>query len=68
MTSVMNRNIDNVIKIDIVSDVSCPWCAVGYNELNNAISQFEGEVDIAWLPFEINPEMSKEGQDVTRAC
>lgn len=64
MTSLIKKSNDSAIKIDIVSDVSCPWCAVGYNELNNAIAQFDGEVDIAWLPFEINPEMSEEGQDV----
>lgn len=64
MDSVIKESIDSVIKIDIVSDVSCPWCAVGYNELKKAIAQFDGEVDIAWLPFEINPDMSKEGQDV----
>jgi len=56
----------NVIKIEFVSDVSCPWCAVGYYELSDAIKQVSEdiEVSLSWLPFEINSEMSKEGMDV----
>jgi len=58
------------LTVKIVSDVSCPWCAVGYHELKQAMNEFASEADslldveISWLPFEINPDMSKEGQDV----
>ena len=52
------------LKIDIVSDVMCPWCAIGYAGLNKALEQLQGEVqaDIHWQPFELNPNMPAEGQ------
>lgn len=58
--------MSNVINIEFVSDVSCPWCAVGYYELSNAIKQVSGDIDVSlsWLPFEINADMPKEGKDV----
>lgn len=54
------------LKIDIVSDVSCPWCIIGYKGLAQALEQLEGTIkaDIGWLSFELNPHMPKEGQDV----
>ncbi|WP_066218405.1 DsbA family oxidoreductase [Formosa haliotis] len=54
------------LKIDIVSDVVCPWCTIGYKRLEKAISELgiENEVDITWQPFELNPNMPKEGQNV----
>lgn len=54
------------LSIDIVSDVVCPWCAVGYGNLNKALQQLGTEVqaDIAWHPFQLNPYMGKEGQDI----
>lgn len=53
------------IKIDFVSDVSCPWCAVGLASLQTALSRLEGEVEvnIHFQPFELNPDMAPEGQD-----
>ena len=53
------------LKIDFVSDVSCPWCAVGLGALEQALETLEGEVDasIRFQPFELNPTMSEEGQD-----
>ena len=55
------------IKIDIVSDVVCPWCIIGYKYLEKAIIALgiENQVAIAWQPFELNPTMPKEGQNVT---
>ena len=55
----------NKIKIDIVSDVVCPWCTVGYKRLEKAISELgiADQVEIEWQPFELNPEMSAEGQN-----
>ncbi|MBU2938261.1 DsbA family oxidoreductase [Lacinutrix sp. C3R15] len=55
------------LKIDIVSDVVCPWCTIGYKRLEKAISELEIEdqIEIEWQPFELNPNMPKEGQNVT---
>jgi predicted DsbA family dithiol-disulfide isomerase len=54
------------LKIDIVSDVSCPWCIIGYQALNQALDNLSPEVkaDISWQPFELNPNMPPQGQDI----
>ncbi len=57
------------IRIDMVSDVVCPWCIIGYQKLLKAIDQAklahpELEVDIVFQPFELNPNMPPEGQNV----
>jgi predicted DsbA family dithiol-disulfide isomerase len=55
------------LKIDFVSDVSCPWCAVGLASLDQALAKVEGDiaVNIHFQPFELNPKMVPEGQDIT---
>jgi len=55
-----------VITIDIVSDVVCPWCIIGYKKLEKAMQQFEGKArfELAWHAFELNPSMPPEGQDI----
>jgi predicted DsbA family dithiol-disulfide isomerase len=55
------------LKIDFVSDVSCPWCAVGLGALEQALARLEGEVtaELHFQPFELNPQMGPEGQDVS---
>lgn len=55
------------LKIDIVSDVVCPWCTIGYKRLEKAIIELglEDQVAIEWQPFELNPNMPEEGQNVT---
>ena len=55
-------------KIDIVSDVMCPWCVVGYKNLEAALSELKDEVkaEITWHPFELNPDMPIEGQDLNQ--
>lgn len=52
----------NMLKIDFVSDVSCPWCAIGLQSLQTALQRLEGqvEVDIHFQPFELNPDMGPE--------
>ncbi len=52
------------IKIDIVSDVVCPWCVVGYKRLEKAIKELgvEDKVEIEWHPFELNPNLGSEGK------
>jgi len=54
------------IKIDIVSDVSCPWCIIGYRALDMALNNVGDQVkaDIHWQPFELNPNMPVEGQEL----
>jgi predicted DsbA family dithiol-disulfide isomerase len=54
------------LKIDFVSDVACPWCAVGLAALEQALQQLGGEVraELHFQPFELNPQMGPEGQDV----
>lgn len=56
----------NHLKIDFVSDVSCPWCAIGLQALQTALGHLEQqlEVDIHFQPFELNPQMAPEGQDI----
>ena len=55
------------IKIDYVSDIACPWCAVGLGGLEQAIKKIGGEfeVDVHFQPFELNPNMVPEGEDTT---
>jgi predicted DsbA family dithiol-disulfide isomerase len=55
------------LKIDFVSDVSCPWCAIGLASLEQALGKLEGEVqaDLHFQPFELNPQMPAGGQDIT---
>lgn len=54
------------IKIDIVSDVVCPWCTIGYKRLEKAISEMgiEDKIELEWQPFELNPHMPPEGENV----
>jgi len=54
------------LRIDIVSDVVCPWCIIGFTQLQRALTQLgdEVEVDLHWHPFELNPQMPAEGQEL----
>ncbi|MBX3633776.1 MAG: DsbA family oxidoreductase [Simplicispira sp.] len=54
------------LKIDFVSDVSCPWCAIGLHALEQAAERLAGQVQLDWhfQPFELNPNMGPEGQDI----
>jgi predicted DsbA family dithiol-disulfide isomerase len=56
---------EDVMKIDFVSDVACPWCAVGLNSLEIALSRLEGAVSaqLQFQPFELNPSMPPDGED-----
>ena len=53
------------VTIDIWSDVMCPWCVIGYKNLEAALASLEGEIEaeIRWLPFELNPDMPPEGEE-----
>lgn len=56
----------NQIKIDFVSDVSCPWCVIGLKSLQTALGNLGDRVtaDIHFQPFELNPQMGPAGQDL----
>lgn len=55
------------LRIDFVSDVVCPWCAIGLVALERALQRTRAEVeaDIHFQPFELNPDMPAEGEDAT---
>jgi predicted DsbA family dithiol-disulfide isomerase len=53
-------------RIDIVSDVICPWCYIGKRQLERALATLEREglrFSVHWNPFQLNPDMPKEGRD-----
>ena len=54
------------IRIDFVSDVACPWCAVGLSSLQLALSRLGDsvEAELVMHPFELNPRMGEEGEDL----
>ncbi|MFZ6731574.1 DsbA family oxidoreductase [Undibacterium sp. Ji42W] len=54
------------IRIDFVSDVSCPWCIIGLKSLEQAIDRVgdDAKVQLHFQPFELNPKMVPEGQDI----
>lgn len=54
------------LKIDFVSDVSCPWCAIGLASLQTALQRVGPAVqaDLHFQPFELNPQMAAEGEDI----
>lgn len=55
------------LKIDFVSDVSCPWCAIGLKSLDQALERVRGDIqaELHFQPFELNPKMAPEGQEIT---
>ena len=54
------------MKIDFVSDVSCPWCVIGLKSLEAALTRLGGDVvvEMHFQPFELNPKMGPDGQDI----
>ena len=54
------------MKIDFVSDVSCPWCAIGLNALEQALARVAPDISaqLHFQPFELNPKMAAEGQEI----
>jgi predicted DsbA family dithiol-disulfide isomerase len=55
------------LKIDFVSDVSCPWCVIGLKALDEALAKVGGDItaEMRFQPFELNPKMGADGQDIT---
>jgi predicted DsbA family dithiol-disulfide isomerase len=57
--------VPRTIKIDFVSDVSCPWCVIGLGNLDAALERLRGlvEADVRFQPFELNPGLPPAGED-----
>ena len=54
----------NTIKIDVVSDIACPWCYVGKRRLEAALQQWKGApVEVNWHPYQLDPSMRPEGMN-----
>jgi predicted DsbA family dithiol-disulfide isomerase len=55
------------LRLDFVSDIACPWCVIGLKALETALMRLRNEVDadLHFQPFELNPQMPKEGEDIT---
>ena len=55
-----------ILRIDVVSDVMCPWCIIGHQRLMKAAEQLQESVklELHWKPFELNPEMTVEGENL----
>lgn len=53
------------LSVDIVSDVMCPWCIIGWLKFQKVIAHFAERLDVRvqWHPFELNPDMPAEGED-----
>ncbi|MCU0760818.1 MAG: DsbA family oxidoreductase [Steroidobacteraceae bacterium] len=52
------------MKLEVYSDTICPWCYVGFARLQQALAERPGiEVEVGWLPFELNPDLPPEGED-----
>ena len=53
------------LKIDIVSDVVCPWCVIGFINLQKAIKELKDQIEfeINWKPYELHPEIPQNGYD-----
>lgn len=54
------------VKIDFISDVSCPWCAIALSALEQALANIgpEVEAELRFQPFELNPDMGKGGEEI----
>lgn len=57
------------LKIDIISDIACPWCAIGYARLKQAAAELkdELEVEVEWHAFELNPDPTGDGEPILPA-
>lgn len=55
------------LRIDIWSDIMCPWCLIGWGNLSQALDQLKGEIEpeIHWHAFELNPDMPNVGEERT---
>ncbi|OYW44213.1 MAG: 2-hydroxychromene-2-carboxylate isomerase [Sphingomonadales bacterium 32-68-7] len=56
------------LSVEIWSDVMCPWCALGYTQFAKSVSELASELDVEvrWMPFELNPDLPPEGKEQDR--
>ncbi|GAA0776210.1 DsbA family oxidoreductase [Roseibium denhamense] len=64
MAEISDSDLGDVLQIDIVSDVVCPWCIVGFKQLEQAIHETGISAAIKWHPFELNPDMPQAGENL----
>ena len=64
MTTTATDDMASTIRVDIASDVVCPWCIIGYKQLERALEETGLRAEIHWHPFELNPQMPEEGEDL----
>jgi predicted DsbA family dithiol-disulfide isomerase len=64
-TSPETASSSTSLRIDFVSDVVCPWCAIGLKSLQRALRELDGEVvaELHFQPFELNPRMPPDGEN-----
>lgn len=55
---------DGTLQIDIVSDVVCPWCVIGFKQLEKALYITGTPAHVKWHPFELNPHMPDAGENM----
>jgi predicted DsbA family dithiol-disulfide isomerase len=61
----MTTQLAKTLKIDFVSDISCPWCVIGLRAVEKALAELEDvRAEIHFKPFELNPDMAPEGQEI----
>ncbi|MFD2738937.1 DsbA family oxidoreductase [Sulfitobacter aestuarii] len=53
-----------ILQVDIVSDVMCPWCIIGFRQLEQALAEIGVGAFVRWHPFELNPQMPPGGQSL----
>jgi predicted DsbA family dithiol-disulfide isomerase len=63
---IIRKTMKQPIRIDFVSDIACPWCAIGLSSLQLALSRVgdAAHVELVVHPFELNPQMGEEGEDL----
>jgi len=54
----------NKLKIEMIHDAVCSWCPIGYANLKQALKNLEIDADFHFLPFELNPELDVQGEDI----
>ena len=62
------ENGDSRMTIDVISDVVCPWCFIGRRRLGDALSLYAEQAPdvrplVSWHPFQLNPDLPREGID-----
>ncbi|GGB33617.1 frnE protein [Roseibium aquae] len=64
MNTIDAAKPEDYLQIDIVSDVVCPWCVIGFKQLEQAIHQTGTPATVKWHPFELNPNMAEDGENL----